>query len=61
MTPVLTAREKKGLTLLSVPQMLLCALLALAGCGGTSHCMLPLGFLAAGSGTGVLMAAVRAS
>ena len=50
------------LTLLPEPQMLPALLAALLGCGA-SQCTLPLGFWAAGkgTGTGVLMAAVRAS
>ena len=48
------------LTLLPEPQMLL-ALLAPLLRGGASQCTLPWGFWAAAKGTGVLMAAVRAS
>ena len=48
------------LTLLPEPQMLPALLAAPLG-GGASQWTLPLGFWAAGRGTGVLMAAVRAS
>ena len=48
------------LTLLPEPQILHALLAALLG-GGASQCTLPLSFWAAGKGTGVLMAAVRAS
>ena len=58
---MLASAVRMLLTLLSVPQMLPEPPPLLAAGGGRSHWALPLGFRAAGPGTGPLVAAVRAS